>query len=95
MGVVKTQFGYHIIKVIDKQSPKKQTLEEAKPLISQFLEQQKMNAVLEKWAMQKKEVAQIDIEDKYNPDQASTPQELDTRSLKPQAPAPKTDAGKE
>jgi peptidyl-prolyl cis-trans isomerase C len=39
--VIKTEYGYHIIQVLDKKQAKKVTLEEAKGKISTFLEQRK------------------------------------------------------
>jgi peptidyl-prolyl cis-trans isomerase C len=39
--VVTTEYGYHIIQVLDKKPAKKVTLDEAKGKISAFLEQRK------------------------------------------------------
>ncbi|MEN6420364.1 MAG: peptidylprolyl isomerase, partial [Smithella sp.] len=48
--VVKTEYGYHIIQVLDRKPAKKITLEEAKGKISAYLEQRKkveaFNAIL-------------------------------------------------
>lgn len=40
-GLVKTQFGYHIIKLTEKQPAKTQTLEEVRPMIEQMLKSQR------------------------------------------------------
>jgi peptidyl-prolyl cis-trans isomerase C len=37
---VETQFGYHIIKVVEKQAGRTVTLDEVRPQLSQFLENQ-------------------------------------------------------
>lgn len=41
-GVVETQFGYHIIKLTDKQDAQTVPLEEAKPKITEYLQNQKI-----------------------------------------------------
>lgn len=66
-GVVSTQFGYHIIKVIDRKPPHQQTFEEAKEMIREHMSQEKKQAFLQKWAEQQKSVAKIDIEPAYQP----------------------------
>ena len=40
-GLVKSQFGYHIIKLTEKQPAKTQTLDEARPIIEQMLKTQR------------------------------------------------------
>ena len=40
-GVVKSQFGYHIIKLTEKQPAKTQTLDEVRPMIEQMLKSQR------------------------------------------------------
>jgi len=39
--VIETQFGYHIVEVLEKQEAGKQSLDEARPMITDFLEKQK------------------------------------------------------
>ncbi len=66
-GVVSTQFGYHIIKVIDRKPPHQQTFEEAKETIREHMSQEKKQAFLQKWAEEQKAMAKINIEPAYQP----------------------------
>lgn len=66
-GVVESQFGYHIIKVLDRQAPHQQTFDEAKEMIREHLSQEKKQVFLQKWAEQQKATAKIDIEAAYKP----------------------------
>jgi peptidyl-prolyl cis-trans isomerase C len=43
-GIVETQFGYHIIKVVDKKPEEKVTYAEAKDRLNQYLKQQKIQS---------------------------------------------------
>lgn len=87
-GVVESPFGYHIIQVEEKEAAGKKSLAEAKPLITSFIEQQKMKTVLEDWVAERKEVAEIDIEEKYQPEASAgmdgMMQGMDSRSVSPQ-----------
>lgn len=47
--VVKSEYGYHIFKVIDKRGPAKETLEEATPYIITQLKSQKSDAAFRAW----------------------------------------------
>lgn len=51
-GLVKTQFGYHILQVEDKKSAHERSLEEVKPEIVPVLEQQKAGAAEQNFATQ-------------------------------------------
>jgi parvulin-like peptidyl-prolyl isomerase len=70
-GVVTSQFGYHIIKVFDRQEPHQQTFEEAKDMLREHLEQEKKQVFLQKWAEQQKSTAKISIEPAYQPSSAT------------------------
>ncbi|WP_373531593.1 peptidylprolyl isomerase [Vampirovibrio sp.] len=66
-GVVASQFGYHIIKVLDHKAPHQQTFAEAKDNIREQMSQQKKQAFLQQWAQQQRSVAKIDVEKAYQP----------------------------
>jgi len=59
--VVETDFGYHIIKVVDKQNARLVPLEEAKPQIEQYLGQQNKQAQTEAFVTTLKSKAKIEI----------------------------------
>lgn len=61
---VKTQFGYHIIYLEEKQPGKKATLEEAKPFIEQRLKQEAFQKELDAKTKALKEAAKITYSDK-------------------------------
>ena len=61
---VKTQFGYHIIYLEEKQPGKKATLDEAKPFIEQRLKQEEFQKVMEAKTKQLKDAAKITYSDK-------------------------------
>jgi len=61
---VKTQFGYHIIYLEEKQPGKKATLEEAKPFIEQRLKQEAFQQELDAKTKALKESAKITYSDK-------------------------------
>jgi peptidyl-prolyl cis-trans isomerase C len=71
-GVLETQFGYHIIEVVDHGKPHQMALAEAKPIILSRLEGEKKQKVMETWVSAKKaEVAKkIVIEPAYRPVEA-------------------------
>lgn len=71
-GVLATQFGYHIIKVINHLPAKQETFAEAKDFIKDQLGQQKKQEFLKRWAEQSKTTAKISIEPEYMP-QAAQP----------------------
>lgn len=60
-GVVETQFGYHIIKLTDKQPAQTVTLEEAKPKIVEFLKGQKAQAMVQEYVKELKTKTKVDI----------------------------------
>lgn len=66
-GVVSTQFGYHIVEVLDRQPPHQQTLSEVRNTIRDYLTQQKKQVFLKQWIEQQKSVARINIEPAYRP----------------------------
>jgi peptidyl-prolyl cis-trans isomerase C len=74
-GVLETQFGYHIIEVLDHGKPHQMALAEAKPIILSRLEGEKKQKVMETWVTAKKaEVAKkIVIEPAYRPIEAKPP----------------------
>ena len=59
--VVETDFGYHLIKVVDKQYAKTVSYEETKGKIKEFLSQQKVNELVENQLAQLHEKAEIKI----------------------------------
>jgi peptidyl-prolyl cis-trans isomerase C len=59
-GVVTTQFGYHIIKIIEKKPEKKISYEDAKKQIHSFIVKQKSKMEVEKYGMNLKEKASIE-----------------------------------
>jgi len=58
--IVKTRFGYHLIKVMDKKPAKQVTFEEVQDKLKQFLKQQKVQKEVEVYIKQLKESAQIE-----------------------------------
>ena len=58
--IVKTRFGYHLIKVMDKKSAKQVSFEEVQDKLKQFLKQQKVQKEVEAYIKQLKESAQIE-----------------------------------
>ena len=59
--VIKTEYGYHIIEVLDRKPAKKVTLDEAKAKISAYLEQQKKAQVFGDILKNLKEKAKVVI----------------------------------
>jgi parvulin-like peptidyl-prolyl isomerase len=99
-GVVASQFGYHIIKVLDHKAPHQQTFAEAQDSIREQMTQQKKQAFLQQWAQEQRSVAKIDVEKNYQPKEpeAAAGQDGLTTTAPPQdahAPvAPQPTAGK-
>ena len=58
--IVKTRFGYHLIKVMDKKPANQVAFEEVKDKLKQFLKQQKVQKEVEAYVKQLKESAQIE-----------------------------------
>jgi peptidyl-prolyl cis-trans isomerase C len=58
--IVKTRFGYHLIKVIDKKPAKQVAFEEVQDKLKQFLKQQKVQKEVEAYLKQLKESAKIE-----------------------------------
>ena len=59
--LIKTQFGYHVIKVTDKKKEGLSTLEEVKDQLTQFMKNQKAQAELTKLVDQLRNEAKVDI----------------------------------
>ena len=59
--VVKTPFGYHLIKATDRQEEQTLTFEEVKPQIVAFLKEQQGAKLLHTWVEELKEKAVIDL----------------------------------
>lgn len=59
-GVVETEFGYHIIKVVEKQEPSTEKFENVKGKIENFLKQQKVQQELTKYIDELKKTAKIE-----------------------------------
>jgi len=58
--IVKTRFGYHLIKVTDKKAAKQVTFEEVQDKLKNFLKQQKVQKEVDVYIKQLKESAQIE-----------------------------------
>jgi len=58
---VKTEFGYHIIKVEDKKPAKEATYEESKDEVKEILFQQKLPTVYQTWIQEKMGEYEIEI----------------------------------
>jgi len=58
---VRTQFGYHVIKVTDRKTEEKMSLEQAKPRLISFLAQQKKQSEVEKLVRGIREKADVKI----------------------------------
>ena len=58
-GIVKTRFGYHIIKVTDKKEASRKTFEQAKEEIVRMLKQRKQGEFFKKYLEQLKIAAKI------------------------------------
>lgn len=58
---VRTEFGYHIIKVTDRKAPERIPLEKAKPQLLVFLKQQKRDVELQKLAKDLRDRAEVQI----------------------------------
>lgn len=67
-GVVETPFGFHIIKVEDKQPASQVSLAEAKEQIRTYLKQTKLQQEMQAWAQKRQEEAAIKITPKYQPE---------------------------
>ena len=85
---VRSQFGYHIIKVTDRKQPEAMSLDQAKPRLLAFLKQQKKQAEVEKLVREIREKADV----KINLPAAPTPSAGSASGEKP-AGAPKAAAG--
>lgn len=59
--VVETQFGYHIIKLMEKKAASKVDFKEAKPRIEDFLKNQKIGAAVGQFLEESRKTANIEI----------------------------------
>lgn len=62
-GIIRTQFGYHIIKLTDKRAETVQSFEEAKPMIESELRLRKRNDVFDKLVLDLKNKYRVRVED--------------------------------
>ncbi len=83
---VRSQFGYHVIKVTDRKEPETVTLEKAKPQLSAYLKQQKKQAEIEKVVRGVREGANV----KINLPAAPAPEESKAPAAETPAPAAET-----
>ncbi|MBO8125836.1 MAG: peptidylprolyl isomerase [Firmicutes bacterium] len=60
---VKTQFGYHLIKVVERKEAKGEEFEKAKPELEEQLRKAKQNKLLTEWFRKQKEQAEVVIND--------------------------------
>lgn len=79
--VVSTPFGFHVIKVAEHSAPRKESFQNAKGMIQDFLAQQKKQAFLEQWAQEARSQVNIVIEPSYQPKE-------EAQSMLPGTPAP-------
>lgn len=86
-GVVTSQFGYHIIKVLDRKAAHQQTFDEAKAAIREQMSQQKKQAFLQQWAQQQRAAAKIDVEKAYQPKEPEMGASAETGAQGGAAPA--------
>jgi peptidyl-prolyl cis-trans isomerase C len=61
MKIVKSQYGYHVIKVTEKKKEGLATLEEVKPSLTDFLKNQKSQAEIKKLIEQLRDQAKVEI----------------------------------
>ena len=103
-GIVKTQFGYHIIRLEGVKPPSYVPLDEVKEFIKQKNSQEKQKEVLEKYIEELKKNAKITINEALlkdekseqpvkaeSPDKASSPQKVETPQ-KQEAPSKQPEA---
>ena len=80
---VKTQFGYHVVKVTDKRERPKPTFEELKPMLQTEVRREKLEGMLDKW----KQAAKIEKFD-INGDPIKEQAEVAPAAGEASAPAP-------
>jgi len=89
--VVKTDFGYHIIKVVDRKKAGITPLEEVKAEIHKYLEDQSKVNVLQKFIEGLKNTAKITyLDEQYDPAKIQNEIKVLAKSHQPGAPAQKT-----
>ncbi len=92
-GVVKTQFGYHIIRLEGIKPPAYVPFAEVKDFIKQQLLQEKQKEVLDKYIEELKKSAKITINEDLLKDQAAAgPAKPETKDVKPEAKDTKPEA---
>jgi peptidyl-prolyl cis-trans isomerase C len=62
-GVVETQFGYHILKVIDKKAQSTVSLDEVRPRLSDYLGNQHKAQALQTWVAELRSQAKVEVAD--------------------------------
>lgn len=86
--LVSSQFGYHIVKVLEHAAPHTQSFEESKGMIKERLSQMKKQAFMQKWAEEQKAVAKISVEPAYQPKETPVaPPASAAMPIKPEAAA--------
>jgi peptidyl-prolyl cis-trans isomerase C len=60
-GIVETQFGFHLIEVVEEKAAGTQGYDEAKPRIEQMLKNKRIQAELDQYIKQLRETAEIDV----------------------------------
>ena len=73
-NLVKTQYGYHIIKVIEKRKETVKTFDQVKDQVRQILLQQSQADAFQKLLDQLKKAAKIEYAQGYGPVQQTAPQ---------------------
>ena len=71
--VFQTQYGYHILKVLDHSQPKKLSLEEAAERIREHLLEDRKGEAIEQWVRKTEREAEITIDEDSGRDDGSDP----------------------
>jgi len=95
-NIVKTEFGFHIIKVYDRKKAGAMPFDEVKPQIKMYLEQQSKIKTLQKLLESAQNSAKIDfVDSEYDPKTIEKEaKELMAKQKRPQAPSPEAKSEK-
>ncbi len=64
-GIVQSPFGYHIIEVMDRRAPEKESFTQVKDRLIAYLENQRKTQLMQDWIQKKKSEAKIELAPKY------------------------------
>jgi peptidyl-prolyl cis-trans isomerase C len=88
-GIVKTQFGYHIIRLEGMKAPSYVAFDEVKDFIKQKISQEKQKEILEKYIEDLKKIAKITINEELLKAEKPEKQDKQEKPEKTEAPLPK------